>query len=166
MRRALAPFGTRLNARRPARSIGLDSRGTPRELMAALQAEFAFTLDPCPLDISATAGAGLWGKDGLARSWRGERIYCNPPYSDVGPWLAKAREAAVAVYLLPVKTDLAWWHDHVMRADEIRLFRGRLRFEAMSGGPPFPSALVIFDERRGDSPPEWKSVDRPPRIEP
>jgi site-specific DNA-methyltransferase (adenine-specific) len=149
---------------RPKRSFGKDSRGTPPELYAALDAEFSFTLDPCPYDDSGTAGASLWGKDGLAKDWRGHRVYCNPPYSDIGPWLAKHREADVTVYLLPVKTDLGWWHDFVMpHAAEVRLFRGRLRFVAMSGGAPFPSAVVVY-RHDVDGPPRWVSIDRPTRA--
>lgn len=121
-----------------------DSRSTPPEVYAALDAEFGFTFDPCPLDSSATAGASLWGKDGLAKSWAGQRVFCNPPYSDVSPWLAKASEADLAVYLLPVKSDLGWWHDQVMKATEVRFVRKRLRFGGMTGGAPFASAIVIF----------------------
>jgi site-specific DNA-methyltransferase (adenine-specific) len=149
---------------RPRRTFGSDSRGTPPEVYAALDREFAFTLDPCPLDASATAGASLWGKDGLRADWTGQRVYCNPPYSNIAPWLAKAREAELSVFLLPVKTDLGWWHDHVMpHAAEVRLFMGRLRFVAMSGGAPFPSAVVVY-RHDVDGPPRWSSIERPPRA--
>lgn len=159
---ARAQGGARLRPR-PAFTVGRDSRATPPEVYECLNAEFAFTLDPCPLDTSATAGAPLWGKDGLARSWTGERVFCNPPYSNIEPWMAKAREAEVAVYLVPVKSDLRWWHRHVMTANEVRFFRGRLRFIGMSGGAPFPSVVVVF---RGPSPsvPVWRSIERPPRA--
>ena len=57
-------------------------------------------------------------------AWRGERIYCNPPYGPAIPaWLSRAREAVVAVYLLPARTDTAWWHEYVMGAKEIRFIR-------------------------------------------
>jgi site-specific DNA-methyltransferase (adenine-specific) len=140
-----------------------DSRATPPELYAALDAEFRFTLDPCPYDDSPIAGAPLWGRDGTAGSWAGERVYCNPPYSDIAPWLAKAHEADVTVYLLPVKSDTPWWHDHVMRAGEVRFIRGRLRFGGMSGGAPFPSAVVVF-WKVGQARTRWRSMPRPPRA--
>lgn len=149
---------------RPKHCFGKDSRGTPPEIYAELNREFSFTLDPCPLDDSPTAGAPLWGKDGLALDWRGQRVFCNPPYSAIKPWLCKHGEAELAVYLLPVKTDLGWWHDYIMtEAQEVRLFRGRLRFVAMTGGAPFPSCVVVF--RHGLSgPPVWRSIQRPPRV--
>lgn len=141
-----------------------DSRGTPPEIFDALNAEFRFTLDPCPLDSSSIAGAPLFGRDGLGRSWRWERVFCNPPYSCIAPWLAKHREAELAVYLLPVRSDASWWHDDlIVHASEVRFFRGRLRFEGTSGGAPFPSCLAIFDgQSRGG--PVWRSQLRPARA--
>jgi hypothetical protein len=114
---------------------------TPRDLYAALDAEFGFTLDPCPMDDAER----IMEQDGLARSWGGARVFCNPPYGNgVGNWLAKAREADVAVYLLPARTDTRWWHDHVLKADEIRFVKGRLRFGDAKNSAPFPSAIIVF----------------------
>lgn len=138
-----------------------DSRATPPELYAVLDSEFHFTLDPCPLDATATAGASLWGKDGLMMDWRGHRVFCNPPYSDITPWLEKQRETELAVYLLPVRSDLAWWHLWVMRAREVRFIHGRLRFGGASGGAPFPSVVVIF-EPGNHYPVRFISMERPP----
>jgi hypothetical protein len=114
---------------------------TPPEVYAGLDAEFHFTLDPCPLNSSA-----IMELDGLARSWVGQRVYCNPPYKQgqIACWLAKAHEADVAVYLLPVRTSPDWWHDHALRADEIRFFRKRLRFSGARFNAPFDSCVVIY----------------------
>lgn len=121
--------------------------GTPPDLKAALDKEFRFTLDPC------TPGQ-VW--DGLAISWVGHRVFCNPPYgrkAKVEKWLAKGREAECAVFLLPARTDTGWFHDYALKADEIRFIRGRLKFvdnhricpkETWLEGAPFPSVLVVF----------------------
>jgi len=117
--------------------------GTPPDLREALEKEFSFTLDPC------TPGQ-VW--DGREISWAGHRVYCNPPYGrTVGAWLAKGPEAEISVFLLPARTDTAWFHDYALHADEIRFFRGRLKFAANHIAPrddqdaaPFPSMLVIF----------------------
>lgn len=132
-----------------AKTFESDSRGTPQAVYASLDAEFGFTLDPCPLDSSGTAGASLWGKDGLARSWAGERVFCNPPYRDIAPWLQKAREAALAVFLVPSRTDTRWWHDYAMGADEIRFIRGRLTFSGQENPAPFPSVVLVFGRSAG-----------------
>jgi site-specific DNA-methyltransferase (adenine-specific) len=118
---------------------------TPPDLYLELDREFRFTLDPCPLDRSPSAGLPLFGKDGLLASWCGERVYCNPPYGrGVALWLAKARQAELAVYLLPARTDTRWWHEHAMHADEIRFLRGRLRFGDATVPAPFPSMLLVY----------------------
>ena len=37
-----------------------------------------------------------------------------------------------------------WWHDYVMKAQEIRLIKGRLKFGGSTNSAPFPSAIVVF----------------------
>jgi site-specific DNA-methyltransferase (adenine-specific) len=111
---------------------------TPRDLYATLDAEFGFDFDPCPLDCPVEF-------DGLAESWSGRRVFCNPPYgAGVDRWLRKAREATLAVYLLPARTDTAWWHKYAMHADEIRFLRGRLRFGGATASAPFPSVILVY----------------------
>jgi hypothetical protein len=115
---------------------------TPPDVYAALDAEFHFTLDPCPHRTPRLTG--------LTLSWRGKRVYCNPPYGrGVDRWLAKAREAKLAVYLLPARTDTYWWHEYAMRADEIRFLRGRLKFGGSKNSAPFPSVILVFRRQRG-----------------
>ena len=53
-------------------------------------------------------------------------------------------QKATVVCLLPARTDTKWWHDYVMKAWEIRLVRGRLKFKGAPTSAPFPSAIVIF----------------------
>ncbi len=118
--------------------------GTPPDLYAALNKEFDFTFDPCTHHT-------LW--DGRFVSWEGERVFCNPPYGrGIDKWLSKGPEALLAVFLLPARTDTAWFHDHALKAAEIRFFRGRLHYQENHVAPktewhqgaPFPSMLVIF----------------------
>lgn len=119
--------------------------GTPPDLREALEKEFHFTLDPCTPE-------SVW--DGTAISWEGHRVFCNPPYGrTVKNWLAKANEADLAVFLLPSRTDTAWFHDYALKADEIRFFRGRLMFsknhvvsptDHKTACAPFPSLLLIY----------------------
>lgn len=113
---------------------------TPTALYQALDAEFQFTFDPCPLD-------GLVdGLSPLFSSWAGQRVFCNPPYGPGIPlWLHRAREAELAVFLIPARTDTKWFHDIVLpTATEIRFLRGRLRFGGSTENAPFPSMVVIF----------------------
>jgi site-specific DNA-methyltransferase (adenine-specific) len=128
----------------------VETWGTPRAVYDALDREFHFTLDPCPLMPAHQAGLPLFGTDGLSKSWSGERVFCNPPYGrGTGDWLAKAREPDCAVYLLPARTETVWWHRYAMGANEIRFIRGRLYFETPDGtkaptGAPFPSVVLVY----------------------
>jgi site-specific DNA-methyltransferase (adenine-specific) len=108
---------------------------TPDDLYKKLDDIFKFTLDPCPNG----------GTDGLTRSWEGERVYCNPPYGKgIGDWLEKAKEADVAVYLLPSRTDTKWFHKYAPKANHIHFFKGRIKFKDASDYAPFPSLFLIF----------------------
>jgi len=101
--------------------------------------------------------------DGLKQSWAGERVWCNPPYSDLNRWLLKAWEEWPStrgiVMLLPAnRVEQAWWQDWVEpfrdRPDghlSVRFLRGRLRFIKPGATeikpnerPPFGCALLIW----------------------
>ena len=117
---------------------------TPKRFYEELDKEFHFDFDPCP------GGVVTWENGGLNIEW-GKVSFCNPPYSDIARWVAKAwREAEkgkTVVLLIPSRTDTAWWHDFVGQASEVRFIRGRLKFEKpglKSDAAPFPSAIVIF----------------------
>lgn len=119
-------------------SSSSDEWTTPEATYDALDAEFAFADDPCP--IGGT-------ENGLLREWRSP-CFVNPPYSNIRPWMEKARLEAgagkVVVLLVPSRTCTKWWHDHAMKATEIRFIRGRLKFGGSKASAPFPSCVVIF----------------------
>ncbi|MEN6534519.1 MAG: DNA N-6-adenine-methyltransferase [Bryobacteraceae bacterium] len=112
---------------------------TPREIYAVLDSEFAFDFDPCP------SGPQF---DGLSIEW-GRCNFVNPPYGrEIALWVRKGyderRTGKTVVFLIPSRTDSAYWHDYIMQADEIRFIRGRLRFEGAKNSAPFPSCAVVF----------------------
>lgn len=122
---------------------------TPQVFFDPLDDEFRFTLDPCCTDENAKCARHFTVReDGLTQSWRGERVFMNPPYGrEISKWMEKAyresKDGATVVCLVPARTDTAWWHDFAMKG-EIRFHRGRLKFEGASNSAPFPSAVVIF----------------------
>jgi len=112
---------------------------TPKDLYDVLNNEFSFNDDPCPLHSQT---------DGLTRPW-GSRTYINPPYGrKISMWLEKAytesKLGKIVVALIPSRTDTSWWHNYVMKADEIRFLRGRLKFGNSKNSAPFPSSIVIW----------------------
>ncbi len=53
---------------------------TPQAFFDELNKEFAFTLDPCATPENAKCARFFTKEiDGLAQSWRGETVFCNPP---------------------------------------------------------------------------------------
>lgn len=143
-------------------SSASDEWPTPEGFFAHLDDEFHFTLDPCATRRNAKAKRYFTrASDGLRQPWSGS-VFMNPPYGRViRDWIAKAysesQRGAQVVCLIPSRTDTRYWHDYVMRADEIRFVRGRLRFEGGAHCAPFPSAVVVF--RPGaNGPPTVRSI--------
>jgi len=116
---------------------------TPPAVYAELDAEFGFDYDPCPL---SNLNDSLIS-DGLLADW-GNVAFCNPPYSAIKDWVRKGWEqwklGKTVVFLIPSRTDTAWWHDYCMEATEIRFIRGRLKFGDAKNAAPFPSCVVVF----------------------
>jgi phage N-6-adenine-methyltransferase len=109
-----------------------DSWQTPDWLCTALDHEFDFTLHACPLDPDWSPERVAQGLsvDSLTEDWSGPRVFCNPPYSDILPWVKKGleRKAQVVVFVLPANTATEWFHllrDHGAR---FRFFRKRIKF--------------------------------------
>ena len=130
-----------------------DLWSTPPECFAVLDAEFHFTLDACAITENATCDHYFTPEhDGLQQEWSGV-VWCNPPYSAVAQWMAKAYEAskagATVVCLVYAKTDTRWWHTYCLPYAEIRYLPGRLKFGGSPHGAPFGSAVVIFRPPNG-----------------
>ena len=144
----------------------VDDRRTPPQLFGQIDDEFHFTLD-----VAASAANALTKDyydleaDGLAQPWHGV-VWCNPPYSGLDRWVAKASSEidrdegpSAIVMLLPAnRCEQAWWQDWIeldRRAGnvEVRFLRGRLRFDTpdcdytkqpKGNRPPFGVVLVIW----------------------
>lgn len=114
-----------------------DNWSTPKEVYDALNREFNFDYDPCPIG----------GSNGLSNDWLSSN-YVNPPYSEISAWARKCYEeyqkGKTVVMLIPSRTDTRYWHDYIMKATEIRFIKGRLKFGNAKNSAPFPSCVVIF----------------------
>lgn len=116
-----------------------DNWATPRDLYDALDAEFHFTDDPCPLDPDITI-------DGLTREW-GDVCFMNPPYPRPAPWVQRAYEESkrgkTVVALLRGDTSTRWFHEWVLGKAELRFVKGRLHFNGRKAAP-FASIIAIY----------------------
>lgn len=141
------------DVRKPSMTQNIDAMNgvwvTPWEFFNPYKAEFDLQLDVAA-SASNTKCARFFDEDtnGLAQSWEGERVWCNPPYGrTIGEWIKKAAtsKAAVCVCLLPARTDTRWFHDWVLPfASEIRWIKGRIKFSGMDQAGKFPSMVVIY----------------------
>jgi len=143
---------------------------TPRWLFDQLDRVFNFNLDAAAAAHNAHCDRYIdVATDGLVTPWTTPgglrtRAFCNPPYGrQLGRWVARmhdqALQGALVVGLILSNTDTAWWHDHVMKANAIWFFRGRIAF-CYHGVPHannrYVNALVLWDG------PELRQ--RPPSI--
>lgn len=112
------------------------------------------------LDVAADAEshwAPRWydvKQDGLQQPWSG-RVWCNPPYSDIEPWVKKAWEEAkhcevIAMLLPATRCEQPWWQAHV------EPFR--------DGMAALNRRLVLDDERHSLMAPELTTHFLPGRI--
>lgn len=125
---------------------------TPQSFYDKLNAEFRFTLDAAANAENAKCSNYLGpgsqlAEDALTAPWLGT-VWLNPPYGrGIGQWVQKAADeaagGATVVALVPARTDTKWWHEHALRAHQIRFVKGRIHF-GDAGAAPFPSAVLVF----------------------
>ena len=128
-----------------------DNWKTPTDLYTALDNEFRFDFDPCPLNADF---------DGLEIEW-GKRNFINPPYSrkTKEAFIKRAHEEAkngkLCVMLLPVSTSTKIFHDVILPHAEIRFLKGRVKFAGINSSGEYvddrcgmhDSMLVIFGQQ-------------------
>lgn len=141
-----------------------DDRALPRDAFRELHKEFKFTIDVAASPENAKLGRFYTRENsGLEASWSDERVYCNPPYSDIAPWCKKAWDetsAELIVLLLPAnRTEQSWWQRHIepfrdraMSPLTTRFLSGRQRFlkpgqkkVGPNERPPFGLVLCIWE---------------------
>jgi phage N-6-adenine-methyltransferase len=95
-----------------------DDRAVPPHIFAPWHAEFQFTIDAAANHHNAKLPRYWTEKDNaLAQSWAPERVYCNPPFSTLQPWIEKAwRETLcrLIVMLIPAnRTEQPFWQEFI-----------------------------------------------------
>lgn len=141
-----------------------DNRATPPEWFAEMHGRFQFTLDAAASAENTKLGRYFdIAVDGLSKSWAGERVWLNPPFSGMSKWVQKAwiecGRAELIVMLVPAnRTEQPWWQDHVEPFRDrpgawlrVEFIRHRRRFIAAGNAsvqanerPPFGVCLLIW----------------------
>src|SRR5262249_41088039 len=134
------------------RTGATDDRQTPDGIYQPLHRIHRFTIDVAASPATARCPRFYTAaEDGRRQSWADERVWCNPPYSDLARWIEKAwdAEAALVIMLLPAnRTEQRWWQrlvePHRDRGGRLstRFLPSRWRFV----GPPIGGP-------KGDRPP-------------
>jgi phage N-6-adenine-methyltransferase len=160
-------------------SGGLDSvddRRTPVRFFNLLHAAYDFTVDAAASPEN-TLLHRFWTRDddALEKSWAGERVWCNPPYSAIPEFIEKAdferrNGCPLSLFLLPAdRCEQPWWQDYIEAVRDrglgvrARFIRKRIKFglppdhpdadKGLAGGkrgggylyPPFGCVLVLFE---------------------
>jgi phage N-6-adenine-methyltransferase len=121
--------------------------GTPADLFAGLHREFGFTLDGAADDDNALLDVASTPSN--PRPWVGERVFCNPPWSDIAPFVEMAARADLAVLLVPARTNVRWFHRALEMGATLRYFKGRPKFvnpdhRGAGHNSPVDCLLLIF----------------------
>lgn len=122
---------------------------TPRAFFAALHLEYRFTLDGASSDQNALLPKHSTKEAQLP--WDGERVFCNPPWANVGPFLELAPTADLAVFLVPARVNSRWFHRALALGGRPRFFLKRVRFTPNPGkranDSGFDCLLLVFRNR-------------------
>lgn len=157
-------------------SSGKDNWETPPDFYNKLNQMFGpFTLDPCA--EPSTAKCDLFyteEDDGLSKSWKGHRVFINPPYSRglqkkfIEKAFTESRDCdTMIVMLLPARSSTKAFHEFIMKSSAIYFVKGRIKFwdkgKPGKHAAPFPSMVVVFSSLCEDEefyPPKMDTMER------
>jgi len=126
-----------------------DAWYTPIEIIQGLG---EFDLDPCCDSIcpNRTAKNRIGPEtNGLSQPWTG-RVWCNPPFSNVVPWVNRMIEHENGILLVFARSDAIWFQRALASSGMCLLLAGRTQFGRPDGRVsrcPLGCALIPFGER-------------------
>lgn len=148
--------------------VGYKSKNHPEEDFAPLRERFGFTIDAAASAENARLRR-FWTRedDALCQNWDDERVWCNPPHSDLERWVkgawSKCERAGgpeVVVMLVPAnRTEQVWWQRWIEpyrdgrhpNGPRVEFLPGRMRFLAPGATeikpnerPPYGCCLLIW----------------------
>lgn len=139
---------------------------TPRTLFDALHRRFAFTMDGASSDSNKLLEKGSTVAAPL--SWVGERVFCNPPWSDIPPFVELAVLAELAVLLVPARTNSRWFHRALALGARAEFFLGKPRFGEHKHTSPVDCLYLIYGAQttalRSPSSGAILCSERPPSV--
>ena len=120
---------------------------TPRVLFNKLNERWHFTMDGASeLDNALLPKASTVE---YPLSWDSERVFCNPPWSNIRPFLDLSKTAECAVFLVPARTNSRWFHHALALGAQPVYFLGKPRFEGAPFNSPVDCLLLVFGGKNG-----------------
>ncbi len=119
------------------------SWATPPAVFDPLHAEYRFTIDG-----ASEPGNGLLPRSSTVEdplSWEGERVFCNPPWSNIRPFVELAATADLAVLLVPARTNCKWFHRALELGASVRYFKPKPKFVGAPHVSPVDCVLLVFE---------------------
>jgi hypothetical protein len=116
-------------------------RRTPRPFFDKLHSEFCFTLDGAATKCNALLPR--YSSSRNPKKWKGERVFCNPPWAEIPPFIELAATADLAVLLVPARVNAKWFHRALALGGRPVYWQGKLSF----GGPwnsPVDCLILLF----------------------
>ena len=113
-----------------------DDYATPKDIYNYYVIDLEY-FDPCPLyDDTFDLNDYVMSK-----------VFLNPPYSNISEWIDWAiwnhkNFGLHTVILIPSRTDTKYFHKLLNYGVDLEFIKGRLKFNGMKTGAPFPSVLV------------------------
>jgi len=122
---------------RRGKSNGGDSWNTDEWILEMFDGWF----DPCPFNPDFEV-------DGTRTEWPDAKVFINPPYSNVTPFVERAiQHPRMVVLLLKHDSSTEWYRMLHEAGARFLLVQGRLRFQSDQTAA-FPSVLAVLDEAR------------------
>jgi hypothetical protein len=117
---------------------------TPRALFDDLHCEFSFTMDGAA-DMENKL-LHLFSSERRPLPWSGERVFCNPPWSNIAPFVELAATADLAVLLVPARTNAKWFHRALALGAKPKFFLGKPKFGNSKWNSPVDCILLVFGQ--------------------
>jgi len=115
---------------------------TPIELIRSLG---EFDLDPaCGPGCPNKTARRRYAQRGEEKPWAG-RVWLNPPFSNVVPWVDRMIEHGNGVLFVFGRVDAVWFQRAAAASDGVYLLRGRVQFQRTGGTTGrCPLGCVLF----------------------
>lgn len=150
-----------------------DSWSTPQYLFDYLNSIFGFDVDLCASKENAKCGNYLDEEiNSLNQNWinYGEVGFCNPPYSNIKPWIEKAFYSAThsnfkTVLLIPTPNGESYYKKVLESANSIGFITGRIAFINAETNKPVSgntrgSCIIEIGGNAYNSAPKIANIDR------